>query len=188
MNVRVLCLALAYACALCNPAAVRAGESPTRASHVPVTVKVGSYFLGDDTAGGVYGVASKVSAGLEYQLRSLSYGERSRASVYFDYAAGGTSDGTNLELYSTGIAERLSIGRPTRRGVYPYLGAGIGANVNVLSSPTRATELRHTAFAQKLFVGLQRGDGIFYEVYFRAAPQSATIITSGVGLSFGYNF
>jgi hypothetical protein len=187
MNVRLLCFALASATVLVGSPAAYADDPRAQTSYPPLTVKVGSYFLGDDTAGGVYGVTSKVSAGLEYQLRSLSSGERSRASLYVDYVSGGTN-GSSLELYSAGLAERLSLGHPTRSGAYPYMGAGIGANVNWLSSPSRATALRQTAFAQKLFAGVQRGDGTFYEVYFRAAPQNATMITSGVGLSFGYNF
>ena len=154
-------------------------------THNAVVVKLGSYYLGDDTAGGFYGGSSNVSAGIEYRLARSGFDAPFRTSVYVDYSHGHGQAGA-LSLYSTGVAERVRIGRPSRGGAFPYLGVGFGTNVNVFSLPGGQV-VSQTAFAQKAILGLQRGDGIFYEAYFRAAPQNAGIITSGVGVSAGYH-
>ena len=180
-------MALIFAVGAAAP--VRAELSGTTPS--PLTVKVGSFMLGDDTAGNAYGVTSKFSGGVEYQLKRPSLGSRSFTSAYLDFSYG-SGPGGSASMYSIGLAHRLSLGRPTRGGAFPYIGAGIGANVNMFNNGDSTTfpsagELSQASFAQKIFAGLQRGDGIFYELYFRAAPQNANIITSGIGVSFGYH-
>ena len=179
MRFRLLVVILSVAA--CIAPAMRAAADTQNA----VAVKVGGYFLGDDTAGGYYGGSPSVSAGAEYRLAGSGFDAPFRTSVYVDYSHGRGQAGA-LSLYSTGVAERVRIGRPSRGGAFPYLGVGFGTNVNVFSLPG-GQGVSQTAFAQKAILGLQRGDGIFYEAYFRAAPQNAGVITSGLGVSVGYH-
>ncbi len=162
-----------------NATVIHAGTSP-------LTLKFGTYYLGDDTAGSNYGGGSKVSAGLEYRLPSLDVGSHSVASMYLDYSIG-HGDGGGVSLFSAGIAQRFSLRREMSRGATPYVGVGIGANFNAFNRPDHQANVRQLAFAQKVIFGMRRTDGAFYEIYFRAAPQNSSIITSGLGISYGYN-
>ena len=179
MNVRVLVVALSVFAAIGTSTAHAAGAQSNRPA-----LKIGSYFLGDDTAGGFFGTAPSVSAGFEYPFRT-NLGTLLQTSLYLDYAHSSGPVGA-LALYSAGIAERVRIGRQSHAGAFLYVGAGVGTNINVFSLPGR-TAVREAAFAQKFMIGAQRSDGIFYEAYFRTAPENASIITSGVGVSLGYH-
>lgn len=170
---------------LAQPALAEFNGAADRPDVSPMSLKLGTFLLGDDTAGRYFG-NTRLSAGVEYQLLGLNIGLRSRTSAYLDFAYGSGPFG-NLSMYSTGIAHRLGVGRSSRRGAYPYLGVALGANVNVFSAPNQTGIMRQASFAQKLMAGVRRGDGTYYEVYFRAAPQNAGIITSGLGFSLGYN-